>query len=264
MFLRNYKTERGFTLIELLVVISIIALLIGILLPALGAARRAAQSISCASNMRQIGTAFYAYIVETDGVYVQHTSSVPGTAKNFDGTWDYYLRPFLAGAKALPTDLQELEILACPSDEVIREEFGKYNLLEDQVFARSYTANGVDDDTYSHFGIMTTMKYSDNLKSKIDGELVPNVIKDTDVMNPSGTIAFREFHHSKNRQMIFGNGMKPGWDDNKVYDENFVRNNCLHNNQTMNIVFCDGHVENMDPRLISPVGERSLFSRKAN
>jgi prepilin-type N-terminal cleavage/methylation domain-containing protein len=57
---------RAFTLIELLVVIAIIALLVGILLPALGNARQSARTIVCASRLQQLGVGLSAYLNDFD------------------------------------------------------------------------------------------------------------------------------------------------------------------------------------------------------
>ncbi len=63
------KRHPGFTLIELLVVISIIALLIAILLPALKKARETSRAVACLSNQRQIGQMFRIYATEYEGYH---------------------------------------------------------------------------------------------------------------------------------------------------------------------------------------------------
>lgn len=65
--LRRSKSQ-GFTLVELLVVIGIIALLLAILMPSLAKARDAANSISCASNLRQMGQGIMLYTQDAKGI----------------------------------------------------------------------------------------------------------------------------------------------------------------------------------------------------
>jgi prepilin-type N-terminal cleavage/methylation domain-containing protein/prepilin-type processing-associated H-X9-DG protein len=81
----------GFTLVELLVVIGIIAVLIGILMPALIAARKAANTTQCGSNMRQIGMAMRLYLDQNRNKFPYHPNG---------GVW----RDPGTGAMLLPND----------------------------------------------------------------------------------------------------------------------------------------------------------------
>lgn len=72
--------RKGFTLLELLVVIAIIAILAGLLFPVFMQARERGRSISCASNLRQLGLAASMYFDDWDGrLFLHHTALGPTT-----------------------------------------------------------------------------------------------------------------------------------------------------------------------------------------
>ncbi|MEM1444424.1 MAG: type II secretion system protein [Planctomycetota bacterium] len=102
---------HAFTLIELLVVISIIALLIGILLPALGAARNTARIAQSGANQRQIGIAMAAYRADNDAYFPLWQQSTGGTP--VDGTPIWYWTTRLAVDDYIPG----LDVYADPAFE---------------------------------------------------------------------------------------------------------------------------------------------------
>jgi prepilin-type N-terminal cleavage/methylation domain-containing protein/prepilin-type processing-associated H-X9-DG protein len=81
---RRAISPRGFTLIELLVVISIIALLISILLPALGKARQSANMVKCQANMRSVAQVSHIYAYDFKGYF---PASYDGSTSAYLPTW---------------------------------------------------------------------------------------------------------------------------------------------------------------------------------
>jgi prepilin-type N-terminal cleavage/methylation domain-containing protein len=115
MRVRHPRARAGFTLVELLVVIGIIAVLLGILLPALSRASGQAKRLSCLSNMRQLGQYFAIYLNDNKGVF-------PRPAVNSlyeDWIWWQPGRDIKQGAIAkIAGHKFKPELYRCPVDEL--------------------------------------------------------------------------------------------------------------------------------------------------
>src|SRR5882757_7809127 len=114
-----FKSKAAFTLIELLVVIAIIAILAAMLLPALAAAKRKAQKISCTNNLKQVGLATRIWEGDNNDRYPQAVVFTSGGASDYvqhlNGTAPANLNPGMV-FMVMSNELSTPKIVYCPSD----------------------------------------------------------------------------------------------------------------------------------------------------
>ena len=226
---QSYRFLSGFTLVELLVVISIIALLLAILMPALSAVREQGKTVVCKSNQRNAGMAFEVYCNENNGYFPSRGNAVD---KNWTISLGNYLprKPMKIDVYFLTTYIATYTYncapcLFCPSH--------KYHILRGWAMQTDYIINENMFNTRIFFSA-TPMSEAGIQKIRVTDTAQTFVLADgADRQNDSQPTVFQKSELTNDTTCI----------------------GFLHNQKQKkaNFLFVDGHVESYDKKTVTKV-----------
>jgi prepilin-type N-terminal cleavage/methylation domain-containing protein/prepilin-type processing-associated H-X9-DG protein len=228
----SFKKQTAFTLIELLVVIAIIAILAALLMPAIGKMMNSADGTKCANNLRQIGSAMFAYAGEnngcfpTSGLTIQY-SGTDQAAPTGSGMppWTKQLEKYLGTTEA---DINaNKSVFTCPS--IYKAKSTLSNNVPFSYFNGAYAAN--PGGVAGSFVAIRQSLIQFPSKYILVGELLMNFggmpSTDADKDNYSQDPAFATY---------------PAGLDQQSYKSNLAK---IHGSKA-NVLFADGHVGSFD------------------
>lgn len=235
--MNSFRKITAFTLIELLVVIAIIALFLGILVPVLANARKSSIQLLCASNLKQIYSAFATYANDNSGTLIKageilHTKN----SQELLNLWHIALLPYVS--EKLDNDLLKEKfpkIWFCPED---KDPYPKGYKNNPHNGMTSYALNGY----YSN---------ANGLEIKL---------------GPAGGYKFSQIQIASSCMMMGETSYASQLYDiesPKTVSYNLPRDghhritSGFYHNQSMNITFADGHINNINGRRV-PADEKYI------